>query len=563
MYYYVDVAPTVLESYSDTLRERGFDNCPCFNFIRTNWLAPEATDEVRPIDVAFVGTMDRNVSRLRGLELQKLMRLSAEGLNVVVREGVYLDRMLSLYARSKIVWQHSGQGGNNLTFRVSEAMSAGALVLAPRPYDFAGLGDDPIQDGKHLVFYEGFDEARDLMHYYSTHETERARIADAGRRYQLDQRPWVDEVRRFVEEVVDTIPSDFLARRQERLRRHGVDGRQERVDYALNFFMRGAFGLAQRYYEEIPGWAEDPVLSHHQALAALIGGQETGYLTVLNGVLSEHPHNLIVLFNGAYVVHANRTTLGLEHALRVLLQLLEAMQRSTPASWTRETVEGPHTTFEWGRLRLEIVQAHLDYPPGVVRWRRLRQLYVYETRRYLGTVFGECGRWEEAIEMFRGALRIVPDAGYTMAHEAHAWVQLGRLDKAAPLYMRAIELEPFFYSAYDMLAWIWIRAGRAREVIELLGDCLLICRDLCRERAGIYVWLSRASQQLEDLSAAREWLEDAMQEMRTGRLSGGLEPVSAGTLTPEDRRDIQHILDEALEDLERAARAVRAAPGAE
>jgi tetratricopeptide (TPR) repeat protein len=277
----------------------------------------------------------------------------------------------------------------------------------------------------------------------------------------------------------------------------------------------------------------------------------------------EHPHNLIALFNGACVVHANRTTLGLEHALRVLLQLLEAMQRSTTVSWTRETVEGPHTTFEWGRLRLEIVQAHLDYPPGVVRWRRLRQLYVCETRRYLGTVFGECGRWEEAIEMFRGALRIVPDAGYTMAHEAHAWVQLGRLDKAAPLYMRAIELEPFFYSAYTMLAWIWIRVGRARDVIELLGDCLLICRDLCRERAGIYVWLSRASQQLEDLSAAREWLEDAMQEMRTGRLSGGLEPVSAGTLTPEDRRDIQHIWDEAREDLERAARAVRAAPGAE
>ncbi|MEO2002568.1 MAG: glycosyltransferase, partial [Candidatus Poribacteria bacterium] len=296
LYYYFDAAPTVLEAHSDACRERNFDNCPCFNFILMNWLNPTVEYVDRPIDVAFVGSLNRTISRLRGRELEKLLRLSDEGIHVVVREGMYLHDMLDVYARSKIVWQHSGQGGNNLTFRVSEAMSTGAFVLAPRPDDLAGLGDEGLDDGTHLVFYDDFDEARDLILYYIEHEDERKRIADAGRRH-LSEKSWVSEVERFVDEIVDAIPPDFLERRHERLRHHGVDARRERMDYARYFFMNGEFAVARRLYEDTPNWSEDAALLHHQSLAALHEGQQVNYVGVVHAVLSEHPDHLIALFN--------------------------------------------------------------------------------------------------------------------------------------------------------------------------------------------------------------------------------------------------------------------------
>ncbi|MBT5533133.1 glycosyltransferase family 1 protein, partial [Candidatus Poribacteria bacterium] len=456
LYYYFDAAPTVLGSYSNTCHERGLDNCPCFNFIGMNWLQPEVVDGDRPIDVAFVGSLNRALSRLRGRELEKLLQLSDEGIEVVVREGVYLDHMLDLYARSKIVWQHSGQGGNNLTFRVSEAMSAGALVLAPRPYDFAGLGDGAIEDGTHLVFYDDFDEARDLIRHYIAHEDERRHIADAGLRHLTEERPWLGEVERFVDEVVDAIPPDFLGRRHERLRRHGVDARRERMDYARYFFMYGEFAVARRLYEDTPDWSEDATLLHHRSLAAVHEGQQVDYLGVVHEVLSEHPDHLIALFNCVCVVCVNRSAMGATNALRALRQLLTAMQRSDPGSWTVDAVEGPYIAVQMRRLRLEIAQAYLDFPRGMERWRRLRDLYVHETLRNVGVLLAECERWEDAIIMFRNALRILPDEGPTMAQEALAWSTLGIQDRAAALYARAVESEPFFWGERAKLAQIWI-----------------------------------------------------------------------------------------------------------
>ena len=471
LYYYFDAAPTVLGFHSRGCRERGFDNCPCFNFIGMNWLTPAAPEGDRPIDVAFVGTLDPNLSRERGLELEKLVRLSADGINVAVRQGLYLDAMLELYTRSKIVWQHSGQRGGNLTFRVSEAMSAGALVLAPRPDDFAGLGDAAIEDGTHLVYYDSFDEARDLIRYYVDHEDERRLIADAGRQHLTEQRPWLSEVERFVDEVVDAIPPDFLERRQQRLRRHGVDARRERLDYARYFQYHGESAVARRLYEDSPDWSTDSTLFHHRSLTASVTGQPANYIEAANAALAKYPDHLNAMFNWARFVFVSRGAASTD-ALRFLQQLLRSMQRSDPDTWTADTVEGP-CELPMRRLRLEISEAYLDFPPGIERWRRLQQLYVHETLRNIGTLLAERGELRPAIVAFRGALRILPDEGHTMVQQASAWLGLGRHDEAASLYAQAIEAEPFLWDARESLAHIWLAVDRISDTVTLLRDALL------------------------------------------------------------------------------------------
>ncbi|MEO2004770.1 MAG: hypothetical protein ABGY41_11790, partial [Candidatus Poribacteria bacterium] len=124
LYYYFDVAPTSFPHIERLYRSRGYDHRVCCNFIFCNWLVPDVAPGPRSVDVGFVGTISPTLSRTRCKDLERLLLLRREGSNVVTREGVFLVDMLNFYADSKIVFQHSGQGPNNLTFRISEAMAA-------------------------------------------------------------------------------------------------------------------------------------------------------------------------------------------------------------------------------------------------------------------------------------------------------------------------------------------------------------------------------------------------------------------------------------------------------
>ncbi len=198
--YYFDLIGTAYDEIRGLFADRGYDNWVCFNYFTASWLRPEHEVEFdsRPIDVSFVGHSDPLTTRLRCLELEQLSRLAAEGIRVEIREGPFLRGMMGIYEQSKMVFQHSGQGPPNLTYRVGEAMAAGAMVLAKRPNRVGGL-EKPLVEGEHIVYYDEFPQAAEFIRHCLADTDARLSIAEAGNRYVQDESPWLSQVRSFLE----------------------------------------------------------------------------------------------------------------------------------------------------------------------------------------------------------------------------------------------------------------------------------------------------------------------------------------------------------------------------
>ena len=472
-YYYFDLAPTAFPQIAHMYHERGYDNRVCFNFTGCNWLKPDPVPGERAIDVAFVGMTNPILSRARCLELEKLLRLRGKGFEIAVRSGVFLRDMLNLYARSKIVFQHSGQGENNLTYRVSEAMSAGALVLSRRPAHVGGMGDNALVEGKHIVYYNDFDEAEELIRYYTTHEDERRAIADEATRYVEEQYPWVRQIEWFVDEFVDNIPDDFLARRHERLARFGVDARRERMDYARYFILGTGTGEpARALIEDIPGWQTDVDARVVHGAACVAAADPKGYKDDIRYIMAQGFHPL-ALYNHAAVLFSLREGIGRQEALGQLLTILRRLERLDPDEYTGDAVEGTVTHLLPSQVRGLVAMAHFDFPTGPARRRRLCHLYVWSTRMAVATLHVELGQLPLAIASYRSGLALMPDDGHAMVRLAGALSKVGRDDEAIPLLEKAVTLEPFLYLARLQLATLLLAADRAPDAVNLLVDTVL------------------------------------------------------------------------------------------
>lgn len=127
------------------------------------------SERVRDIDVSFRGSLDR-IQRAARVEFFDAVN---QRIPVDVAAGPYQD----VYSRSKIVLNESI--GDDLNFRIFEAISSGAMVLTPRVKN--GL-DLLFRDGVHLVTYDRGNaaEAAEKVRYYLEHEDERRAIAEAG-----------------------------------------------------------------------------------------------------------------------------------------------------------------------------------------------------------------------------------------------------------------------------------------------------------------------------------------------------------------------------------------------
>lgn len=216
LFHRFDLCPTSFPHIAAADAAAGLDNRPCFDFRWLQWQQPTEYPRERDIDVCFVGAVGiPGVTTERDKALAELVALKNE-FRVTLATNVWLRKQMNLYARSRVVWQHSGQGENNLTFRISEATTAGAMVLAKRPDtgDLAGLVED-----ESVVLYDTPEEMREKLTYYLSHESERRAVVHAAQGLMLGSLNYVRRVADFVELVQEQVTGDFLGRRKERLRR--------------------------------------------------------------------------------------------------------------------------------------------------------------------------------------------------------------------------------------------------------------------------------------------------------------------------------------------------------
>ncbi len=511
LYYYFDVAPTSFPHVSRLYRERGYDHRVCCNFIFCNWLVPDIEPETRDIDVGFVGTIHPELSRERCKELERLLLLRYEGVNVVARTGLFLVDMLNFYARSKIVFQHSGQGPNNLTFRISEAMAAGALVLAGRPEDVGDLAGQQLVEGEHIVYYDTWAEAEELIRHYTSNEEERSRIAEAGRRLILEDFPWHKQIEYFVDTCVRPIPEDYLRRRHERLARFGVDERREREDYARYFVLVGGEGpAAQRQLEQIDGWEDDASLLGAHAVASALAHEGALYAKDVQAALDLRPGHPLVRFNHAMFAFHMREDLDPSEVIRSLRRAFQALDKVDAETIDPAELNGIYVSPDMNRWRREVAYAHFDTMDARERVRRLVQLHTYELHRALGVIHCEQSEWARAIVSLSRALKIVSDDGYTMLHLGLALDKTGRLDQAVSVYQKAISLEGMFFEARLRLVGLLGQNGQSVEALALAEQTAAIASPHPVERAQWLFYVASLNGGLGRPREAWQYMDESL-----------------------------------------------------
>ncbi|MDA1191539.1 MAG: glycosyltransferase [Candidatus Poribacteria bacterium] len=518
LYYYFDLAPTSFIEISEHYQSQGYDNRVCHNFITANWLMPEGETGDRPIDLSFIGTINPILSKQRCAHVERLNQLAVKGINVYVGSNIFLSEMLRIYTQSKMVWQHSGQGYNNLTYRISEAMCAGALVIAGRPRPVGGLYDHPLIEGKHIVYYDSFEEAEELIAHYARDEDARRDIAEAGRRYVLEEYPWREQIRRFVEEHVRTIPDDFLARRKARLERFGVDDRQEKLDYARYFVMTGSQPqVGMELIEQIDGWNEDAYTLSQHALAAVLAEKPLVYQQSYNAAYERRPANPLALQNHCELLFSQREVIGREKIVQALPGLIAQLQSVHPDNCVAEDFEGAYIPMGTGRFRIGVAQAYYDYPSGVERWRELHRIFLYRQYRNLGELSTELKRWTAAISAYQRSLQYFSD-GLTMGDLADAYLKYGQQDKGIEWLEKACEDEPYYHEGRLKLGRLLTNIGRFDRVVELVGTWIHSYTQPNAERHQFQLLLANAYARAGNVDAAAMLVRIATRELRTGTI---------------------------------------------
>jgi glycosyltransferase involved in cell wall biosynthesis len=145
-----------------------------------SWFPLWATQNIEParvrdIPVSFRGTLSEKLHPAR----KTFFEYVSQKIPVDYAEGPFAD----VYARSRIVLNEAVNG--DLNFRVFEGMIAGALMVTPRVRN--GL-QELFTDGEDLVVYDTGDpfDAIKKLEYYLSHDDERERIAENGRKKVLE-----------------------------------------------------------------------------------------------------------------------------------------------------------------------------------------------------------------------------------------------------------------------------------------------------------------------------------------------------------------------------------------
>jgi tetratricopeptide (TPR) repeat protein len=539
--YYFDLVGTAYPEIEENFRQAGHDNWVCFNYFTAGWLTPDVPIQFsdRAIDISFVGHSVPKMTRLRCLELEKLRRLTREGVGVCVLEGPVLQGMMRIYARSKIVFQHSGQGPPNLTYRVGEAMAAGAMVLAKRPNRVGGLVR-PLVEGEHIVYYDDFDEAAESIRYYLDHDDERRRVAEAGHRYVRVEAPWVSQVQAFLDQHVYTIDADFRGRRRERLARFGVDGRKQQIDRAMYFAMCShQHDQAREELTRIPGWEADPYVRGMYAAAG-----SADYSNDVQAVLDMAPLHLLTIYNYAERMFTSREGIGARGVLAATQTAIGRFTRVNPRELDESDIEGL-TALSDIRLRLDIIRAYLESTPGAQLRERLHGLLLAQLYKNRGITLYEQQKHADAYKALSRAAHTLADDGYVAAYRARTAWRLGRSTEAIAHYTHAISSEPHFAQAYCEFAALLRTLDRPGEAVALLEDALLSYLSPTASRIQMYLGLAEAHLLNRRHDKASDVIGRGRAELDTGKIDAGLYQVDRpeGAISAAQTEDMRRAFD--------------------
>jgi tetratricopeptide (TPR) repeat protein len=123
----------------------------------------------------------------------------------------------------------------------------------------------------------------------------------------------------------------------------------------------------------------------------------------------------------------------------------------------------------------------------------------------LGNVYASLGRYQDAIEAIKQAIRIEPDLAEAHYDLGVAYGKLGRWQDAVEAYKQAIRIKPNYAEAHNNLGNVYPRLGRYQDAIEAYKQAIRIKPDLAEAHYNLgvaYGKLGRSQDAVESYKQA-------------------------------------------------------------
>jgi len=427
-------------------------------------------------DVTFVGMLDPRLCRYRSRAIERLIAMSAEGVQVNLMQGVWYEDVARAYSQSRIVFNKGWDNGFNA--RAFEAMGCGSMLLTHAVHgEEAGLG---FRDREHLVFYSTDDEIPDLVRYYIDHEDEREAIARAGRAAVVDRFSY-DTCARTVLEFIETwrgTRSHPPARisREEAAYCEGIAG-----------CYTGALQVAADRFRR-SGRHDPPARNAVGTVLGQLGRWDESVQELTDAADAEPGYALPLLNRATVELRAGRPDAAVG-------SLRDAISRLTDPELDHVDHGGvtfytAYDSFKWACEYAFIEHIGRDEDGRIERLRKNLLCRAYEMS---GDLDCDRGRIEAAVEAYRKAAALRENDGYLHHKLGTASRLLGDHKAAESELRRALELESMFADAQEELYKLLLDQQRVKEAADLFKESLdmnpLFRRDrapACRELGDLY-----------------------------------------------------------------------------
>jgi len=423
-------------------------------------------------DVTFVGMLDPRLCRYRSRAIERLIAMSAEGVQVNLMQGVWYEDVARAYSQSRIVFNKGWDNGFNA--RAFEAMACGSMLLTHAVHgEEAVLG---FGDREHLVFYRTDDEIPDLVRYYLDHEDKREAIARAGRAAAVDRFSY-DTCARTVLEFIEARgqPPERISR-EEAAYCEGIAG-----------CYTGALQVAADRFRR-SGRHDPPALNAVGTVLGQLGRWDESVQELTVAADAEPGYALPLLNRASVELRAGRPDAAARSLRNAISRLTDPELDHVDHGGV--TFYTAYDAFKWGCEYAFIDHIGRDED---ARIERLRENLLCRAYEMSGDLACDRGRSNAAVEAYREAAALRENDGYLHFKLGAAHGRRGDVDAAEADLRRAIELEPMFADAQEKLYRLLIEQERIEEAANLFKDSLnmnpLFRRDrapACRELGDLY-----------------------------------------------------------------------------
>ena len=395
----------------------------------------------RPVDVAFLGTLSTVLYPERSRYIPRLVALARKhGLNVVIQNGIYREKLLAVYRNAKIVF-NAGFMGEGLNMRIFEAMVSGALA-------FTDNGTPPgvssyFTPGEHMVIYDDERFEKQIL-YYLENETERLAIAAKGQTEVKARHSYTVRVREMLA-VLDA---------------HAwkAQPRKPRADAERQLDIAGAYHFAKlnRGVPEILDLVptDHPEIAHARAVQAAAANEadtDALFLAALEG----NPNPVTATSYGRWLLARGRNAEA--------VKIVEDVAWVSGTTWPR--TYWPHD-YDFTRLDWHAVGLTPDLEASRAAFVRRERLAV------LAAAAARDSDDERAYPLLSRICRERPLDSIGWTELVAVAGRLGRIDEAIAAHGRSIAENPMAVSSRLFMGLLLLQVAVDRETVSRAAEIL-------------------------------------------------------------------------------------------